>query len=113
MPRRHSNQLGFLKQISAIMAFALVLMLLAGPQSIAQASRDEPSSGSTKGHSGAYIVRMLEEPAVAYAGGIAGLKATKPAKGQKIDPYSSDVVNYVAYLDARHSTALRSSVMGW
>ncbi|MBK9715691.1 MAG: S8 family serine peptidase [Kouleothrix sp.] len=108
MPRRHSNQLGFLKQISAIMAFALVLMLLAGPQSIAQASRDEPSSGSTKGHSGAYIVRMLEEPAVAYAGGIAGLKATKPAKGQKIDPYSSDVVNYVAYLDARHSTALRS-----
>jgi subtilisin family serine protease len=53
-----------------------------------------------------YIVRMAELPVSAYDGSIKGYAATKPRKGQKIDPYSTAVVNYKSYLDARHSAAL-------
>ena len=47
-----------------------------------------------------YIVQMVQSPAVAYTGGVNGLKATKPAKGQKINPASPDVAKYVDYLKA-------------
>lgn len=61
---------------------------------------------SSKSSSELYIVRMLEQPAVAYDGGIAGLKATKPAKGKKLDPDAQDVVRYVGHLNGRHDDAL-------
>ena len=54
----------------------------------------------------AYIVQMAQSPAVAYTGGVAGLKATKPAKGQKIDPAAPDVVKYVDHLKASHDAVL-------
>ncbi|MGE5715299.1 MAG: S8 family peptidase [Acidobacteriota bacterium] len=53
-----------------------------------------------------YIVQMADPPAVAYAGGIAGYKATRPNKGQKIDPNDRAVLDYAGYLDARHDAAL-------
>ncbi|HYE66314.1 MAG TPA: S8 family serine peptidase [Pyrinomonadaceae bacterium] len=62
--------------------------------------------GLSKNSSSIYIVRMLEDPVVAYKGDIPGLRATKPARGQKINPYSPEVTNYVNYLDARHDAAL-------
>jgi subtilisin family serine protease len=55
-----------------------------------------------------YIVELAEMPVVAYRGGIPGLKATKPQKGQKINPNSPDVVRYVQYLDNRHEQALNA-----
>ena len=55
-----------------------------------------------------YIVQMLDEPAVVYDGGVAGLPATKPAKGQKIDPAAEDVKNYRAHLKGKHDKALES-----
>ena len=51
------------------------------------------ANGKSKSNN-AYIVQLLDKPVVAYDGGIAGLKATKPKKGQKIDPNSADVVKY-------------------
>ena len=39
------------------------------------------SDAGAQADSATYIVRMVEAPAVAYTGGIAGLEATKPAKG--------------------------------
>ena len=53
-----------------------------------------------------YIVQMLQSPVVAYDGGIAGLAATKPAKGEKIDPLSAAVTKYVGYLKGAHDTTL-------
>jgi hypothetical protein len=53
-----------------------------------------------------YIVRMSENPVVAYEGGIAGYQATKPRKGTKINPNDPKVVRYAAYLDSRHDQAL-------
>jgi hypothetical protein len=54
----------------------------------------------------AYIVQMLDQPAVLYTGGITGLSATKPAKGTQIDPNDADVRKYVDYLKSSHDKAL-------
>jgi len=53
-----------------------------------------------------YIVRMADDPVVAFEGGIAGLKATKPKAGQKINPESSKVEKYVAHLSNKHKAAI-------
>jgi subtilisin family serine protease len=67
------------------------------------------AGGATAASSAAkavYIVRLAEAPAVAYDGGIAGLKATRPAKGTKINPNAAEVVRYAGYLDSRHNAVL-------
>jgi subtilisin family serine protease len=55
----------------------------------------------------AYIVQLDELPAAAYDGRTPGLKATKPAKGSKLDAASPDVANYVAHLASKHDDALK------
>ncbi|MGQ0586786.1 MAG: S8 family peptidase [Gammaproteobacteria bacterium] len=55
-----------------------------------------------------YLVRMSDNPVVAYKGGISGLKATAPKRGDKIDPNHPEVVRYATYLDSRHAAALAS-----
>jgi subtilisin family serine protease len=57
----------------------------------------------------AYIVQLVDAPVTAYRGGVAGMKATAPRKGQKIDPNSPDVVSYRAYLTARQDQLLASA----
>ena len=64
-----------------------------------------------KAKNGVYIVQMADAPVVAYQGGVPGLKATAPKKGQKIDPNSPEVVNYVAYLNGKHDA--RSCQSRW
>ena len=56
-----------------------------------------------------YIVRLEESPITAYKGGIKGYAATKPAKGNKVDPNSAGVVNYKAYLEGRHDAVLAAA----
>ena len=53
-----------------------------------------------------YIIQMSESPVVAYDGEIAGFKATRAAKGAKIDPLSAVVTKYVGYLKGAHATTL-------
>jgi len=55
-----------------------------------------------------YIVQLAEQPVTAYKGGIKGLKATKPGKGQKIDPNSPAVVDYRSFLESRQQAVLAS-----
>ncbi len=70
------------------------------------AAADEGRRSATRRQSNVYIVRMSEDPAVAYKGGVPGLRATRPARGQKIDPNDARVADYVAYVDSRHDAAL-------
>lgn len=63
-------------------------------------------SKSAKLSNNLYIVQMSDAPVVTYDGSIKGYSATKPRKGQKIDPYSSEVVAYSGYLQSKHSEAL-------
>jgi len=81
-------------------AAALIFALSIPPR---HASAENPAKGQERG---VYIVELSDAPAVAYAGGIRGYRATRPAKGQKIDPTSPDVVRYVSYLDSRHDATL-------
>jgi subtilisin family serine protease len=61
---------------------------------------------SSKHRSDVYIVRMSEDPVVAYRGGVPGLRATRPARGKKVDPTSPHVADYVRHLNSRHDAAL-------
>ncbi len=56
---------------------------------------------------GTYIVQLAEPPVVAYEGGVRGIKATKPAKGDKVNPNRPEVRAYVDHLSARQDVALR------
>ena len=53
-----------------------------------------------------YIVQLRQLPVVSYPGDIAGLPATKPAKGTKIDPLSTKVLKYIDFLTKKQSQAL-------
>ena len=86
----------------------LVAMVLALVVSPAVAAPGEPAGKVARngGPSNNYVVHMVGAPVVAYDGGIPGYPATKPAKGQKIDPNDPKVVKYVGFLEGRHNDAL-------
>lgn len=94
----------FKRLFSSILVLALALSVVASPFAT-QAQSDRPTQAG-KSKSNVYIVRMIEDPVVAYRGGIAGLPATKPTAGQKINPLNPNVVRYVSYLDGRHTAVL-------
>ncbi|HEU4384579.1 MAG TPA: S8 family peptidase [Anaeromyxobacteraceae bacterium] len=86
---------------------ARATLLLGALWALGNARADVDSAGRAKGPGNrVYIVRMAEDPVVAYAGGIPGLAATAPGRGQKVDPNHPAVAKYAAHLDGRHSDAL-------
>ena len=92
-----------------VTALGASLLLLAALLPTATAAQPVTKSGPhqfTK--AGNYIVQLRELPAVAYDGSISGLAATKPAKGQKIDPNSAVVTKYVGHLDAKHDAEMKA-----
>jgi len=50
-----------------------------------------------------YIVQLAEEPAASYAGGVAGLPATRPAVGRRFDFQAPEVQAYVSYLGGKQA----------
>jgi subtilisin family serine protease len=87
-------------------------MTAAAPSTVSGAQVDSDKGGrqygQTKITNKLYIVQLAEKPATAYTGGVQGLAATKPRKGQKIDPDSPQVRNYIAYLASRHDTVMKA-----
>ena len=47
-----------------------------------------------------YIVQMIQAPVATYDGGVAGIPATKPDKGKKINTKSDAVNRYVDHLES-------------
>ena len=92
--------------VAAALALAAVLFVLP-----ASARVDSRAGASGNAKTPLYIVQMIDAPVVAYEGGVAGLEATAPGRGEKINPNAANVVKYVAHLDARHN-ALVSRVGG-
>ena len=84
-------------------ALAFLLAAFSASPSIASAQNPRQAKGLSNK---AYIVQLSEEPVVAYRGGIPGFRATRPSKGQKIDPTSAHVINYASFLASRHDAAL-------
>ena len=94
-----------------VLLTALALLVMGGPGSALGASGStaaEHAQSAKFTTSGIYIVRMSGLPAVAYEGGIQGLKATAPSAGSKIDPFAADVVKYTTYLKGTHEKALKA-----
>ena len=85
---------------------APVLGLVLSAGLLATGTAPAQSPGKLKQASRAYIVQLADQPVVAYTGGVQGLAATRPARGQKIDPNSPAVTRYKAYLTGRHDAAL-------
>src|SRR4051812_9576467 len=71
----------------------------------AQDEAKSPKAGK-KATNNLYIVQTADAPAISYTGGVAGLAATKPRKGQKLDPASAEVLAYTAYLNGKHDQAV-------
>ncbi|AGL16070.1 S8 family serine peptidase [Actinoplanes sp. N902-109] len=47
---------------------------------------------------GQYVIRLREAPVTSYAGGVAGLAATRPAAGQELQAHSAAAEKYRAHL---------------
>jgi subtilisin family serine protease len=96
------------KKVFVLFSLMLVLAVVFTAVTPAAAQPSLKGKGGSVGESynGVYIVQMSDMPVVAYQGNIKGLKATAPKNGQKIDPTSADVINYVSYLNGKHDAAL-------
>ncbi|NHZ99508.1 S8 family serine peptidase [Massilia sp. CCM 8734] len=73
-----------------------VLLMLAGITSTAAADEARRS----------YIVQLVDKPVATYTGQVAGLPATKPAEGQRLDVDATDVQNYISYLETKKSKVI-------
>ena len=87
-----------LRSWGALGAFAVLAALML---SVSASGADTSTATQT------YVVQMLESPVVAYEGGTAGLAATKPAKGQKIDPNSRGGEEIRRVSRSQHDAALQ------
>ena len=95
-----------MKRLFTILALLAILVM------VFPASAQTPALGPVspaKEQAGVYLVRMIEDPVVAYEGGINGIPATRPGKGEKINPNSSKVKRYVTHLTGRHNEVLRAA----
>lgn len=98
---------GFVRRRSVRAATALALGLplvlssLAGPAAAVgpAAPSGQPSAQAYK--DGQYIVLLKGEPLATYDGGVAGIAATKPAKGKKVDADSPQAQKYTAHLNRK------------
>lgn len=55
-----------------------------------------------------YIVQLVDKPVATYTGQVAGLSATMPAAGQRLNVDASDVQAYISYLDAKQQAVISS-----
>jgi len=69
---------------------------------------DLSAAASKSVEPGIYIVQMDDRPVIAYEGTIRGYQATKPGKGEKINPKSAHVKKYAAFLKANQNQAIDS-----
>lgn len=56
-----------------------------------------------------YIVQTVDAPVATYDGGVAGIAATKPKAGKKIDPADSNVRSYRKHLADQRANVLRKA----
>ena len=94
MSARPTSRVG--RGVLAVILLALVAVAVSATGATATAAEATKS----------YIVVMDLEPAVAYDGGVAGIPATKPEKGKKINPRSENVKRYQAHLQTTHNESL-------
>jgi subtilisin family serine protease/plastocyanin len=83
-----------------------VAALSAPVTAVVAAPNAESNAQATKFSNNIYIVRLAEQPVVANDGQVKGYAATRPRKGDKIDPNSPQVVKYRSFLESRQNEVL-------
>ena len=68
------------------------------------AAAADPAAGPAK----TYIVQMALDPVVAYDGGVAGMPATRPGHGKKVDPRSANVTRYADHVRGQQDRAAKT-----
>ncbi|WP_229215528.1 S8 family serine peptidase [Duganella sp. CY15W] len=53
-----------------------------------------------------YIVQLADKPVATYTGQVAGLAATMPTQGQRLDVSASDVQAYISYLETKQNDVI-------
>ena len=86
---------------SVLAAAALAALFISA--STTPSVADTGKSPHAPGH---YIVVLTSDPVATYQGGVKGLKATKPAKGQQLDANAPDAQAYAKHLAAVQSDLL-------
>jgi subtilisin family serine protease len=84
--------------------FNILIILVISLALTATAFAQNPTKGKSETES--YIVVMKQDPVIAYEGDEAGLRATKPGKGGKVNPNSAHVKKYQSHLEAVHDASL-------
>ena len=107
MYRKVFNMLSLLVVLAV--AFSAVAPAAASPRYDGSDASEEQQGEVEESSNGIYIVQMIDDPAVAYAGGISGLNPTKPAEGENLNSEDPDVVEYVNHLDGEHERAISES----
>ena len=105
-PRSFTRSSRVTSHLRIVTASTLILAAAAMAVFAARPARP-PAADTAPVDNGVYIVQMLPSPAASYTGDVAGYAATKPKKGEKIDPVGPDTVRYVGYLKGKHDEALR------
>ena len=88
-----------MKKLTILLVLVMVVAMIV-PTSLAAKA---PEAGED-----VYIVIMAADPAVAYEGGVAGLPATKPESGSKLNANSALVKDYEKFLEKEHNKALEA-----
>lgn len=55
-----------------------------------------------------YIVQLVDKPVATYTGQVAGLAATQPAAGQRLNVDAGNVQAYISYLDTKQNDVINS-----
>jgi hypothetical protein len=96
----------FRKDLHALVIAGLALSFGLLPVALASDENSQAQVAKSSRSNNLYIVRMLDSPVAAYTGNVPGYAATKPQRGNKLDPNDPKVVRYANYLDLQHSTTL-------
>lgn len=90
----------------AAISLATMLGLAAFSASFADTADDMKAEPAAKQRQKVYIIQMGGEPIASYQGSISGLAATKPNRGERVNPQSSAYQRYATHLQALHDRAL-------
>ena len=61
------------------------------------------TAGAQQAQRKSYIVELSDAPVAAYEGGVAGLNATRPARGNKLNARGGDARAYIRHLDKKRA----------
>jgi minor extracellular serine protease Vpr len=90
--------------IAVAVTTAAPLALAFGAPSAQPTQRGIAEAAASQTQSDYFVVVFNDPPASSYAGGIRGLKPTKPPEGKRLKPRASEVRSYVDYLKSVHES---------